>query len=651
MYRLIWIALLVVGVLAASTASAEPSPVFGDYSLFEDAEAEGGDQFGVDIAIDGGWMAIGAPGWNPDDNVAKVFLYRWDDQAGEWTLHKKWEKTNKFGEQIELEAGRLVVISQYENEGTGYVYEKDAGGVDNWGLVGRSQLSPINRSGNIKMAASGDFVALATVNYSPRDTLTFYDISDPNAWELLNTHVGPDTQSSFGMDVAMDGDIAVSSDPFADGTGRVYVYGRNEGGTDNWGEVTSFAPGDAAQGDSFGTALALDGDRLIVTSRSTVWARDYGSVYVFERASNGSWSQVAKVRGTDDYSSSNFGSALAVSQDRFLVSASSAGRVYVYAKTDSSEWSDVCRFEPDIETGALFARGLALDTYRAAAGTPSKDNTETGYAMAFDLPDVGVADEVTLDEDEPADIDVLANDPVDDVIELVTMPEHGTASVQDGKIHYVPEPGYNGEDTLTYALGGTSGCFAEVPVTLTVESVNDAPIAEDDAVTTDYEEGVDIDVRANDSDPDGDYLSVTMVGQPQHGEASVMSDRIHYEPERDFVGTDTFTYQVDDANGGTAEATVTVQVGSGPTDNDRDGDGVEDPDDNCPASYNPDQNDRNDDGWGDVCGGIEEGHREAGDDGGCACTTTSGANGAVPGLLAAAGLVLMGLRRRRRSTS
>jgi len=98
-------------------------------------------------------------------------------------------------------------------------------------------------------------------------------------------------------------------------------------------------------------------------------------------------------------------------------------------------------------------------------------------------------------------------------------------------------------------------------VTITVEPVNRPPVAADDTATV--AEGSSsnvIDVLANDSDPDGDLLTVESVDEPDHGTAVALGDHIEYTPDADYVGEDSFDYTVSDGNGGTDTATVSVTV-------------------------------------------------------------------------------------------
>ena len=95
------------------------------------------------------------------------------------------------------------------------------------------------------------------------------------------------------------------------------------------------------------------------------------------------------------------------------------------------------------------------------------------------------------------------------------------------------------------------------------EDRNPTPV--DDSRRTGRDQPVDVDVRANDSDPDGDGLTVESVSQPEHGSAAIQPDgTVRYTPDDGFEGTDTFTYTVNDGRGGTASAAVTLHVATYP---------------------------------------------------------------------------------------
>ncbi len=124
-----------------------------------------------------------------------------------------------------------------------------------------------------------------------------------------------------------------------------------------------------------------------------------------------------------------------------------------------------------------------------------------------------------------------------------------------------PDSNWFGTETITFRATDPEGAFDEDGAVFTVNNINDAPVAQDDAATTDEDVAVTIDVLANDSDVDGDSLTVSAVGQAAHGSVVVdASNRLVYTPQTNWNGTDSFTYTVSDGNGGSDQATVQVTV-------------------------------------------------------------------------------------------
>jgi hypothetical protein len=97
-------------------------------------------------------------------------------------------------------------------------------------------------------------------------------------------------------------------------------------------------------------------------------------------------------------------------------------------------------------------------------------------------------------------------------------------------------------------------------VTVTVNAINDDPLANDDSATTDQDTAVTIDVLANDTDADEDTLTVDSLTQPVNGTVVKNGSDVTYMPDAGFTGSDSFTYTVSDGNGGSDTATVTVTV-------------------------------------------------------------------------------------------
>jgi VCBS repeat-containing protein len=149
---------------------------------------------------------------------------------------------------------------------------------------------------------------------------------------------------------------------------------------------------------------------------------------------------------------------------------------------------------------------------------------------------------------------------------LVSGPASGTLTLNaDGSFEYVPDAGFNGVDSFTYTASDGTASSNVATVTITINAVNDAPVALDDAASTDFETAAIIAVLANDSDPDGDALAVVGVTDGANGSVVINADgTATYTPNAGFSGTDAFTYTISDPGGLTAAATVTVEVAAPP---------------------------------------------------------------------------------------
>ncbi|WP_440225336.1 Ig-like domain-containing protein [Dokdonella sp. MW10] len=181
-------------------------------------------------------------------------------------------------------------------------------------------------------------------------------------------------------------------------------------------------------------------------------------------------------------------------------------------------------------------------------------------------------DTATVAQDSTGNvIDVLANDSDPDgetlAIQSVSAPAHGTATIAAGTILYTPTAGYHGPDSFTYTVvdphGATATATVSITVTESAPSNNRAPIAVDDNDNVFKGYSGEIDVLANDSDPDGDTLTVVSVNHtgPGMAEITINADNtIHYQSIHGFSGNDFFEYTISDGRGGTATATVRVEV-------------------------------------------------------------------------------------------
>lgn len=145
---------------------------------------------------------------------------------------------------------------------------------------------------------------------------------------------------------------------------------------------------------------------------------------------------------------------------------------------------------------------------------------------------------------------------------VLGQPEVGRVRVTKGrKLAYSPPPNFNGEVSVVYKACWSGRSCGTGVVAITVEPVNDSPIARDDTAGTRRGEPVAIDVLANDSDPDGDRLSLRAVSDTRGlGRARIAGDRLRWTPRRGFTGKATVGYTASDGHGGAGRASVTIRV-------------------------------------------------------------------------------------------
>ena len=123
---------------------------------------------------------------------------------------------------------------------------------------------------------------------------------------------------------------------------------------------------------------------------------------------------------------------------------------------------------------------------------------------------------------------------------------HGTASIVAGQLHYVPAADYHGPDSFTYKANDGSVDSSAATVTVTVSSVNDAPVCA--GVPRATAEDTAGDAAPSCTDGDGDPLTYAIAGAASHGTASIVAGQPHYAPAANYHGPDSFTYKANDGS-------------------------------------------------------------------------------------------------------
>ncbi|MHC4560414.1 MAG: Ig-like domain-containing protein, partial [Planctomycetota bacterium] len=231
------------------------------------------------------------------------------------------------------------------------------------------------------------------------------------------------------------------------------------------------------------------------------------------------------------------------------------GTAEVYSSDDSADWD-----ETDGNAHAV----LDIDDNR----TTDCPDCPMPPDLPPPIPPMALPDEVTthmgvqisgnvLDNDTPPESGIL-------MAILLTDPEHGEWVAFDpetGDYTFQPDEGYVGDVTFTYIA--TDGELVSEPITVTITITNSLPEAANDTVTTDMGETVIIDVLANDSDPDGDPITVGSFTYEGSGALVLNEDgTFTYTPGEDFSGEESFMYSASDPqiDAESTEATVTITV-------------------------------------------------------------------------------------------
>jgi VCBS repeat-containing protein len=227
--------------------------------------------------------------------------------------------------------------------------------------------------------------------------------------------------------------------------------------------------------------------------------------------------------------------------------------------------------------GSVYASGEGVELEIPVGRTAIIESDQEPEIM--NNPPMAENDTATTDEDNSVTVTapgILSNDSDPDSGETLTVTAvdmSGTAGTvsawdADGSFTYDPngqfeylQVGNSTTDSFTYTVSDGYDGTDTAAVTITINGVNDSPVAMNDSAVTNGGIPVIIDVLSNDSDPDvGDILTVDSVTQGIHGSVANNGGNVTYTPTLGFNGTDSFDYTVSDGNGGTDTATVTVNV-------------------------------------------------------------------------------------------
>ena len=383
--------------------------------------------FGSGVAIDGDTLVVGAvSGFTSQQGSAYIFE-RNQGGADNWSLVKELLAPDGvfgdgFGWSVAISKDTVMIAANRKKvgfntqQGSVYVYERNSGGANNWGLVKELTASDAEANDNFGWAldVDGDSAIVGMANHHNNDTITtsaayIFDrnAGGPNNWGEVKRITRTDNQDDWaGYSVGISGDTAIIGAPkhvnFATSTiGSAYVVERNEGGPNNWGIEKKLNSGLLFVNNTFfGVAVSIDSDRLVVGAgqENIPGETTENAAYVFDRNEAGSnnWGLVKKVVASDDVSGNAFALSLAISGDSLVVGARGApigantqrGAVYVYKQNTggADNWGQEKKvIAADGASGDLFGWSVALDGKTLVVGAPldTVDYHRSRFCLSF----------------------------------------------------------------------------------------------------------------------------------------------------------------------------------------------------------------------------------------------------------------------------
>lgn len=370
---------------------------FGQVVKSFEANGKAADTYGTSVSIWGDYAIVGAKGEAQGAGAAYI-LQR--NQGG----NNKWGKLIKlnpgsaitaddaFGTSVAIQSDWAIVGAT--GEGKAFLFKKDQGGANNWGLVttlqGVGGAADDNFGASVAISGSFALVGASMNDEKGLNAGAAYvfnkDQGGIDAWGQVVKLTGSDTQEGdmFGTTVDLEGNVAAVGAPLNDekglNAGAAYIF---DGGN-SWNQSKKLTAGDANTLDNYGVSVSVSGTTLAVGSNmDDDKGANSGSVYVYDQNQGGAanWGQTAKLTALDGTANDQLGYAMSVN-GRYLAAGARyddprgyrSGSMYLYYRQDNGVWVQLSKFfEVNGDDRDYF--GSAVDIYKGTiiAGSPSDD--------------------------------------------------------------------------------------------------------------------------------------------------------------------------------------------------------------------------------------------------------------------------------------
>ena len=451
------------------------------------------------VSIHNGIILVGAS-YHGDNNVGLAYLFNITGDA--WTQISKpvasdGAADDYFGYSVAISGDTCVVGAYHDDDngadsGAAYVFSRNNQSADDWGQVKKLTASDGEADDEFgySVSISGDTIVVGAyyedVNDSNNGSAYVFTRNTGGAdnWGQVAklTASDGDTDDYFGYSVSISGDTCVVG-AFSDDShqGSAYVFTRNNQTMDDWGQVTKLTASDGAANDAFGCSVSISGDTIVVGASYD--DSQQGSAYVFTRNNQtmDDWGQVTKLTASDGEASDYFGIGVSISGDSIVVGAgyddSNQGSAYVFTRNNQTadDWGQVKKLTAsDGAASDYFGCSVSLSDDKIVVGAPMGNGTEADSGSAYVFYDYSLTESISVNPPNNFTASVTSSSSISLSWTKNTNSTHTYIRYQQGST----APETRSEGTLLYNSTGSStsasGLSASTTYSFTAWSYNDS---------------------------------------------------------------------------------------------------------------------------------------------------------------------------------
>ncbi|MBN2018237.1 MAG: hypothetical protein JW794_08950 [Candidatus Cloacimonetes bacterium] len=366
------------------------------------------DYFGWSVTISDDWLAVGSTGNDQAGNSSGA-VYFYQHQADNWLERDKvvagdTENNDNLGYAVDIDGDYALISSINDddngpNSGSAYIFKRSS---TSW--LEQDKLLPSDGAGGDyfgnSVSLDGDYAIVGSAEHDNGDDLdcgsAYVFERDGIEWSQISILTADvlTAEDFFGKQVAISGSIVVVGCPGDDdngnNSGSVFTYENN---TDDFTYTTKVFASDGFAYRYFGSAIAMDGDWLIVgVPLDNDMGNEAGAAYFFHWTGS-AWSEISKIIASDTEEGDQFGNSVAIVGQDFLIgawhedtNALNAGAVY-YFKYNGSTWYQQKIIAPDGIAHNHFGYCVSWDNDMAVIGAPgcSDHGSQSGAVYITEL--------------------------------------------------------------------------------------------------------------------------------------------------------------------------------------------------------------------------------------------------------------------------